>query len=121
MTDDNGAVASWSSKVAGANKPQNTRPLALFPAKESTELLEEFIPIVEAEFDEVKAQGVKLEVHGVETEASCVKCHMSMIDGKMVTNLLNCGGSFCTMCIKSQEDRHYKCWFPNRSRPGEYL
>ena len=29
---------------------------------------------------------------------------MSMIDGKMVTNLLNCGGSYCTMCNKSQED-----------------
>ena len=29
-----------------------------------------------------------------------------MIDGKMVTNLLNCGGAYCTMCTKSQDECH---------------
>ena len=29
---------------------------------------------------------------------------MSMIDGKMVVNLLNSAGAYCTMCTKSQED-----------------
>ena len=34
----NSAPVVWTSKVAGANKPANTRPLALFPAKEDVEL-----------------------------------------------------------------------------------
>jgi hypothetical protein len=104
VTDAKGAVACWSSKVAGANKPQNTRPLALVPAKESRELLAEFVHIVEAEVSEIKTEGVKLEINGVETRAMIGKCQMSMIDGKMVTNLLNCGGAYCTMCIKSQKE-----------------
>ena len=39
VVDCMGHSVSWNSKVAGSNKPQNTRPLALFPAKESKELL----------------------------------------------------------------------------------
>ena len=103
-TDANGAVTTWSSSVAGANKPQNTRPLAIFPAKESVELLEEFVPIVEAEVKDIEREGVMVGVGRNETEARCNKCSMSMIDGKMVTNLLNCGGSYCTMCVKSQDE-----------------
>ena len=38
------ASANWSSAQGGSNKSQNTRPLALFPAKETKELLQEFIP-----------------------------------------------------------------------------
>ena len=106
VSDASGARVCWSSTEAGANKPQNTRPLALFPAKESNELLSEFVPIVEAEVKEIEAEGVKVNVKGVETEASCEKCSMSMLDGKMVTNLLNCGGCYCTMCIKSREECH---------------
>ena len=104
VTDDGGSEVIWSSKVAGANKPQNTRPLAVFPAKEDKELLAEFIPIVETEIREVKAEGVTVKINDEETKANCEKCNMSMIDGKMVTNLLNCGGAFCTMCASSQEE-----------------
>ena len=104
MTDASEASVKWGSTEAGANKPQNTRPLALFPAKESRELLAEFISIVEEEIVEIKATGVKFEVNGSEFEAVCEKCNMSMVDGKMVTSLLNCGGSYCTMCVKSQEE-----------------
>ena len=104
VTGSRGTVAHWSSTESGANKPQNTRPLALFPAKESTELLAEFVPLVEAEVQDIETEGVILEFRGEEKVATCEKCNMSMIDGKMVTNLLNCGGSYCTMCNKSQED-----------------
>ena len=104
VTGSRGTVAHWSSTESGANKPQNTRPLALFPAKESTELLAEFVPLVEAEVQDIETDGVILEFRGEEKVATCEKCNMSMIDGKMVTNLLNCGGSYCTMCNKSQED-----------------
>ena len=61
--------------------------MALFPAKENKELLVEYIPVLEAEVKDVKQEGVKLEVNGVETVAICEKVTMSMIDGKMVTNL----------------------------------
>ena len=78
VKDERGAVVTWSSSTAGANKPQNTRPLALFPAKESPELLAEFIPRVEAEVNEVKSEGVKVEIkEGVETVAQCSKCSRS--------------------------------------------
>ena len=109
-TDERGTVVLWSSREAGATKPQNTRPLALFPAKESCELLAEFVPLVEAEVKEIQREGVKVmvkvneDVSSEETVVKCSKCTMSMIDGKMVTNLLNCGGAYCTMCVKSQTE-----------------
>ena len=61
---------------------------------------------MEAEVNEMEAEGVKVEFKGVEKNARCDKCSMSMFDGKMVTNILNCGGSYCTMCIKSREECH---------------
>ena len=60
--------------------------------------------MLETEVKDVKQEGVKLQVDGGEVEAMCEKVTMSMIDGKMVTNLLNCGGAYCTMCTKSQEE-----------------
>ena len=107
VKDESGVVVTWCSATAGANKPQNTRPLALFPEKESAELLAEFIPRVEAEVEEVKSLGVNVVMmEGGETVAQCTKCSMSMVDGKMISTLLNCGGAFCTMCIKSQAECH---------------
>ena len=38
ITDGSGILDTRTSSVAGANKPQNTRPLALFPAKETPDL-----------------------------------------------------------------------------------
>ena len=58
-----GGTASWSTAVTGgANNPQNTRPLALFPAKEKVELLQEFVPIVEAEIEQITIEVVLLKV-----------------------------------------------------------
>ena len=102
MKDNHGVTVTWSSTSAGANRPQNTRPMAIFPAKESVELLKEFIPLLENEVKQLDS-GVKVLVGGHKTVAGCDNCSMSMQDGKMVTNLLNCGGAYCTMCVKSQE------------------
>ena len=102
VTDNYGAAVTWSSTSAGANRPQKTRTMAIFSAKESVELLKEFVPLVENEVKQLES-GVKVVVSGQETVAGCDKCSMSMLDGKMVTNLLNCGGAYCTMCVKSQE------------------
>ena len=71
------------SRQAGSNKPANTRPLALVPAKEDVELLKEFIPIVEAEIKEMENEGVLVEVteegSSSEARASCSKCSISMV------------------------------------------
>ena len=106
VVDGEGVSASWSSTTAGANKPQNTRPLALFPDKESKELLEEFIPLVEAEVTSIKEDGVTVKVGEMEVQACCKSADLSMADGKMVTTLLRLGGAYCSMCVKSQVECH---------------
>ena len=102
----NSEIASWISREHGANRPQNTRPLALFPSKECKELLEEFVPMVEKEVHGLLENGVNLKLGTVDLKAVCVSCNMSMVDGKMITSLLNCAGAYCTMCTKSQEVCH---------------
>ena len=105
ITDGSGILVTRTISVAGANKPQNTRPLALFPAKETPELLADFVPKVEFEVQEVKTRGVKVEIReGEELIAECSKCSLSMVDGKMINTLLNLGGAYCTMCAKSQSE-----------------
>ena len=99
IVDGSGVTILWNSSTSGANKPQNTRPLALFPAKENQELLEVFVPIVETEIRNVKDVGIEVEINKHPVKASCINTHLSMADGKMVTALLNCGGAYCTMCI----------------------
>ena len=67
----------------------------------------EFVPIVEAEIKKVKEEGLVLKVKdGLAVHANCEKAIFSMTDGKMVTNLLNCAGAYCTMCTKSQKESH---------------
>ena len=104
VRDSKGAKASWSSSTAGANKPQNTRPLALFPAKENQELLEDFVPKVEAEIKKVKAEGVLVQIGEEKMQATCKEADLSMADGKMVTSLTRLGGAYCTMCTRGQEE-----------------
>ena len=108
MKDNSGTSVIWKSRTDGANKPQNTRPLAIFPGKESTELLKEFVPIVEAEIKEIKDDGIKIDVKSngsveedQEVLAQCCKVKMSMIDGKMINSLSGLGGAFCTMCSRA--------------------
>ena len=106
VEDGNGRKFSWDSKTEGHNKPQNVRPLALYPAKESKELLVDFIPKVEAELFEIKSEGVDIFVFGQNINAKCEKAKLSMADGKMVTTLLQLGGAYCTMCTKDQKECH---------------
>ena len=106
VKDQLGKVVSWSSSTAGANKPGNTRPLLLFPGKESVELVKEVVPMVEEEVKQVKEEGVKVKLEGVEVKVKCEAANMSMVDGKMVAALLQLGGCYCTMCTSSLEDCH---------------
>ena len=36
----------------------------------------------------------------------CMKSHMIHCDGKVITNLMQLGGSYCTMCTPEQKDCH---------------
>ena len=105
VVDCMGNSEGWSSSVGGHNRPLNVRPLADFPTKENKELLVEFIPGVEKEIDRIENDGIKLEV-STELVAKCEKASLSMIDGKMVTNLLQVDGAYCSMCTKSLPDSH---------------
>ena len=94
ITDGSGILVTRTISVAGANKPQNTRPLALFPAKETPELQADFVPKVQSEVKEVKTEGVKVEIReGAKLIAECSKCSLSMVDGKMINPLLHLGGA----------------------------
>ena len=107
VSDQSGNEVKWRSSDSGANKPQNVRPLAVFPAKEEDSLLKEFIPMVESEIEEVKENGVLVKCGGSEEiVANCTCASLSMVDGKMITRLLQLGGAYCTMCTKSLVECH---------------
>ena len=107
VVDDRGAKAEWNSCDAGTNKPQNVQPLSLFPAKEEKVLLQEFIPIVEEEISKIQSNGIRVELgDGSKKRAICKSALLSMIDGKMITSLLQLGGAYCTMCSVSLLDSH---------------
>ena len=97
----------WKSSCLGANKPRNVRPIAVFPEKETAELLTEFIPILDSEVADIAKNGVEVKTNNGETKVAKVSdSHMTMCDGKMVTNLMQLAGSYCTMCTNSQMDCH---------------
>ena len=58
VVDSTGKEVIWSSSVDGANRPQNTRPLSLFPEKESSALLKDLIPRIESDIKLIKDEGV---------------------------------------------------------------
>ena len=105
VTDKEEKKVSWTStEGGGANRPQNVRPLAVFPSAENKELLEDFVPQVEAEIEVIKEQGLKVRVEESEVLCKCKSADLSMADGKMVSTLLRLGGAFCTMCVCTQAE-----------------
>ena len=105
VRDSLGQVVNWSSSVDGANRPQNTRPLALFPEQESSALMQEFVPLVEKDVKDITGEGVEVKLKaGSVVKAHCEEAKLSMADGKMVSMLLNLNGAYCTMCTRSQAE-----------------
>ena len=78
----------------------------MFPEKESQELLREFMPILDEEVDDISKSGVNVNISGEERKVICVKSHMTLCDGKMITNLMQLCGSCCTICTSKQKDCH---------------
>lgn len=97
----------WSSTEKGSNRPQNIRPLALFPEKESDGVLKDFVPLLDDEVESLKAVGPLISCStDQQIKATVSTATMSMIDGKMVTRVLQLGGAYCTMCTLSCQDCH---------------
>ena len=106
VTDNMGDMVTWYSSEQGANCPQNIRPLGIFPAKEDKELLRDVIPKIECEVARIKAEGITVVVDGNDYVATCKGALLTMVDGKMVTSLLQLEGAYCTMCSKGQLECH---------------
>ena len=64
------------------------------------------MPKLEEEVKLIKKDGVKLEFDWGVVIAECGKAKLSMVDGKMVTNLLQLGGCYCSMYTNSQQQCH---------------
>jgi len=106
ITKPDGTII-WSASDKGHNSPQNIRPLALFPSKESDEMLRGFIPTLEEEIKSIKTTGLQVKLENGEIiQAKIEKEAMSMCDGKMIVRLLQLGGSYCTMCHFGQDECH---------------
>ena len=71
IEDEAGNQVQWSSSEKGSNRPQNVRPLSIYPEKEEKELLTEFVPLVEEEIRDVVKNGVSAEIGGDEVDAIC--------------------------------------------------
>ena len=105
MVDIDGNEASWKSSLTGSNRPQFTRPLALFPERENSEMLKEFVPLVENEVAMIKEEGLEVKIESDNTmRVRCEGAKLSMADGKMVVTLLNLGGAYWTMCTRDQSE-----------------
>ena len=98
----------WSASVAGgANSPLQVRPLALFPAKESDEVLRDYMAILEPEVDNLKENGLVIELpDGRIIEAKIDEAAMKYLDGKMIATLLQLRGGFCTVCTATIDEAH---------------
>ncbi len=106
ITKPDGTIL-WSSKELGHNSPRITRPVGLFPAKESDKLLKEFFPKIEKETKEIlKGEGLKICLSNKDIKAKATKASLSQIDGKMISSLLQLKGAYCTMCSWSFEQCH---------------
>jgi hypothetical protein len=104
----------WRSSSLGANKPRNVRPIAVFPEKETEQLLTGFIQILDSEVADIANNRVEMKTNIGETKVAKVSgSHMTMCDGKMVTNLMQLAGSSCTMCANNQMVCHNQGWLSN--------
>ena len=92
--------------MLGANKPGNVRPIAIFPEKESQQMLRDFMPILDEEVRDVHRALVPVKISGEDRHIKCAMTYMGLCDGKMITNLMQLGGSYCTMCTSPQTDCH---------------
>ena len=64
------------------------KPIALFPEKGSQELLRELMLILDEEVDYISKSSVNVNISGEERKVICVKSHMTLYDGKMITNFM---------------------------------
>ena len=64
------------------------------------------MPILDEEVDDISRSGINVNISREERKVICVKSHMTLCDGKMITNFMQLGGSYSTMCTSEQKDCH---------------
>ena len=62
------------------------------------------MPILDEEVDDISKSGVNVNISGEERKMVCVKSHMTLCDGKMITNFMQLGGSYCAMFTSEQKN-----------------
>ena len=66
------------------------------------------MPTVEEEVRSINTNGVYNNNSGIESIANCDSSELTMIDGKMISKLLQVEGAYCTMCTNSESSCHQK-------------
>ena len=87
IKDSNGTKL-WDSTDKGFCSPQNNRPLAIFNAKESDALLQEFVPKLDSEVKAVQASTTPILLESGKAVEMKAKRTMSFVDGKMISRCL---------------------------------
>ena len=92
----------------GHNSPTNVRPLAIIPAQETDELLDEVVPLYESEVEEMQEAEFRLiiELPGQLIKARMNFQQISMIDGKMIFRISGQAGAYCFNCHFTKEQCH---------------
>ena len=99
---EDGTVLYDASEI-GANSHKVTRPVAVFPAKETDDVVREFTRLLEAEKRDVDEDPIEVVLPGGhKVMAACKKGWMTMLDGRMLSRLLGVNAAYCTMCHYSQ-------------------
>lgn len=92
------------------NSPSTIRPLALFPSKETVEMLKDYAPTLDTEMKKIQQDGISLIMPNGQHVTALFTAEgeepMTMLDGKMITQLLGLGGAYCTMCDLTILDCH---------------
>ena len=98
----------YTPAAKGHNSPSNVRPLAIIPAQETDDLLDEVIPLYESEVEEMEQPDfrLKLELPGQQIQARLNYQQMSMIDGKIINRITGQAGAYCYNCYYSEAQCH---------------
>lgn len=95
------------------NSPKSVRPMILFPSAETRDMLEKLTPLLNEEVATLKKDGLQLNLSGGQEVKATFHAlprfePFSMLDGKLITELLGLRGAYCTMCNKSMTECHIR-------------
>jgi hypothetical protein len=84
------------------------RPLGIVPAKENDELVGQIMSHLDPETE--FCNSTRFDIIGANGDAESVPVYcdikISLVDGKIVSLLMGCGGAYCKICTASDKDAH---------------